>query len=72
MPQAPPLTDPRLHTGSRTRPVAGDYVLYWLQTTMRSRNNPALNHAAQAANELGLPLVVYQGLRPDYPWASDR
>jgi len=72
MPSAPHLTDPRLYVGSRTRPVTGDFVLYWLQTTMRSRNNPALNHAAQTANELGLPLVVYQGLRPDYPWASDR
>ena len=39
---------------------------------MRSRDNFALNHAAQTANDLGLPLVVYQGLRPDYPWASDR
>ena len=39
---------------------------------MRSRENPALNFAAERANELGLPLVVYQGLRPDYPWASDR
>jgi hypothetical protein len=21
---------------------------------------------------LGFPLLVYQGLRPDHPWASDR
>jgi deoxyribodipyrimidine photo-lyase len=52
--------------------VPGEFVLYWLQTTMRSRDNFALNHAATMANELRLPLVVYQGLRPDYPWASDR
>jgi deoxyribodipyrimidine photo-lyase len=39
---------------------------------MRSGGNLALNHAAAVANDLGLPLVAYQGLRPDYPWASDR
>ncbi len=72
MPSDPALIDPRLYFGSKRRPVAGEFVLYWLQTTMRSRNNPALNYAAQSANELGLPLVIYQGLRPDYPWASDR
>ncbi len=64
--------DHRIHPGSRIRPVPGEFVLYWLQTTMRSRENPALNFAAERANELGLPLVIYQGLRPDYPWASDR
>ena len=72
MPPRSPVTDPRIHAGPRTRAVPGDFVLYWIQTTMRSRENPALNFAAERANELGLPLVVYQGLRPDYPWASDR
>jgi len=61
-----------LYFGSRKRPVTGEFVLYWLQTTMRSRANSALNFAAEQANALMLPLVVYQGLRPDYPWASDR
>lgn len=72
MPPKSPVTDHRVHVGRRTQPVPGDYVLYWIQTTLRSRENPALNFAAERANELGLPLVVYQGLRPDYPWASDR
>jgi deoxyribodipyrimidine photo-lyase len=72
MPAHPKLTDHRIHLGHRTRAVPGKFVLYWIQTTMRSRDNPALNFAAERANELGLPLVVYQGLRPDYPWASDR
>ena len=67
-----PVHDQRIHSGARTRPISGDFVLYWIQATLRSRENPALNHAAATANELGLPLVVYQGLRPDYPWASDR
>jgi deoxyribodipyrimidine photo-lyase len=72
MPSAVATTDHRIHPGPRTRAVRGEFVLYWIQTTMRSRENPALNFAAERANDLGLPLVVYQGLRPDYPWASDR
>jgi photolyase PhrII len=39
---------------------------------MRARHNPALDFAVEQANRLALPLLVYQGLRPDYPWASDR
>lgn len=72
MPSPPPVTDRRIHTDAHTRAVSGAFVLYWIQTTMRSRDNPALNFAVERANELGLPIVVYQGLRPDYPWASDR
>jgi deoxyribodipyrimidine photo-lyase len=72
MPAPPPTTDSRIHAGPSSRPVSGEFVLYWIQTTMRARENPALNFAAEQANALRLPLVVYQGLRPDYPWASDR
>lgn len=64
--------DLRLHFTGRTRPVPGEFVLYWLQVTMRATENFALNYAIERANELGVPLLVYQGLRPDYPWASVR
>ena len=47
-------------------------MLYWLQTAMRTAGNHALTFAIEQANRLRLPLLVYQGLRPDYPWASDR
>lgn len=47
-------------------------MLYWMQTTHRAHHNFAFNHAVARADALGLPVVVYQGLRPDYPWASDR
>lgn len=50
----------------------GAFVLYWLQATMRAEQNPALNYAVERANELGLPVLAYQGLRQDYPWANDR
>ena len=39
---------------------------------MRSTGNPALNFAIEQANLRRLPVLVYQGLRADYPWASDR
>jgi deoxyribodipyrimidine photo-lyase len=50
----------------------GDYVLYWIQTCRRLHRNHALDHALAAATELGKPLVVYEGLRRDEPWASRR
>jgi deoxyribodipyrimidine photo-lyase len=50
----------------------GDYVLYWTQIHRRLDHNHALDYALQCAEELGKPLVVYEGLRLDYPWASRR
>jgi len=50
----------------------GRYVLYWMQMFKRARHNYALNFAIQMANERRLPLVVYEGLKFYYPWASDR
>jgi len=43
-----------------------------MQTTLRAHDNFALNFAVEQANALNLPLLVYHGLRHDYPWASDR
>ncbi|MDH5315539.1 MAG: deoxyribodipyrimidine photo-lyase [Gemmatimonadota bacterium] len=63
----------RLHAGDEPGPrTGGEFVLYWIQTTMRAWDNPALNFAIEQANLLRLPLLVYQGLRSDYPWANDR
>jgi deoxyribodipyrimidine photo-lyase len=55
----------------RTR-TPGDYVLYWMQAYRRLERNHALDYALRCAGELGRPLVVYEGLRLDYPWASRR
>jgi deoxyribodipyrimidine photo-lyase len=49
-----------------------DYVLYWAQAYRRLDHNHALDYALRWARELGKPLVVYEGLRLDYPWASRR
>lgn len=53
----------RLHAG---------YVLYWSQMNRRVDSNHALEYAAAKANELKLPLLVYEGLTCTYPYASDR
>ena len=38
----------------------------------RTSHNHSLNFAINQANERKLPLVVYEGLKFYYPWASDR
>ncbi len=50
----------------------GRYVLYWLRALRRAEDNLALDHAVHRANELGLPLIVYESLDVRYPYASDR
>ena len=50
----------------------GEYVLYWMQAYRRLERNHALDYALRCAAELGRPLVVFEGLRIDYPWASRR
>ncbi|MBS1796957.1 MAG: deoxyribodipyrimidine photo-lyase [Acidobacteria bacterium] len=50
----------------------GKYVLYWMQMFKRAEYNHALNFAVERANERRLPVVVYEGLKYYYPWASDR
>lgn len=52
--------------------AAGDYILYWMQIYRRLERNHALDYALRCAAELHKPLVVYEGLRLDYPWASRR
>ncbi|WP_242146966.1 deoxyribodipyrimidine photo-lyase [Sphingomonas sp. BAUL-RG-20F-R05-02] len=51
---------------------AGRYLLCWLQQALRARDNPVIDAAVRLGNELGLPVLIYHGLREDYPFASDR
>ena len=48
------------------------YVLYWMTAFRRLSSNFALQHAVNAARDLGRPLVILEALRADYPHASDR
>lgn len=51
---------------------SGEYVLYWMQINRRFEYNYALEYAVAWANKLNKPILVYEGLTIDYPWASDR
>jgi photolyase PhrII len=72
---SPVITDDlRIHAKGVSGPnPSGEFVLYWMQgVAMRSTGNPALTFAIEQANLRRVPVLVYQGLRSDYPWASDR
>jgi deoxyribodipyrimidine photo-lyase len=49
-----------------------DYVVYWMIAARRTRHNFALARAIEHAAALKKPLIVFEPLRCDYPWASDR
>ena len=69
----PPALKPRLRALNDHAPRPDRrYVLCWLQQTLRASDNPAIDLAVSMANEMGLPCLVYHGIREDYPYASDR
>ena len=47
-------------------------VVYWMQRAMRAVENPALDFAIDIANVLGLPVVIYFQVIPNYPNANLR
>src|SRR5690348_2657976 len=47
-------------------------IVYWMQRAMRIHQNPALDVAIDAANLLGLPVVVFFSVIPNYPNANLR
>ena len=57
---------------AEVRTFGHDFVLYWMQASQRAWENPALEYAAEKANELGKPLVVLFGLTADFPGANAR
>lgn len=50
----------------------GQYVLYWMTAYRRLGSNFALERAVELAVAWNKPLVVFEGLRMGYRWASDR
>lgn len=50
----------------------GDYVVYWMVGARRSHYNFALQHAVERAKENNVGLIIFEPLRVDYPWASER
>lgn len=64
---------PRVRVTNDRLPVPdGSYVLCWLQQALRARDNPAIDASVRLGNALNLPVLVYHGVREDYPYASDR
>ncbi len=49
-----------------------EYVLYWAQMNRRVDANHGLLYAAEIANRLNLPVLVYEGLTCSYRYANDR
>lgn len=49
-----------------------EYILYWMQVNRRFEYNYALEYAVAWANKLDKPLLIYEGLSVEYPWACDR
>jgi deoxyribodipyrimidine photo-lyase len=52
--------------------AAGGYVLYWMISSRRLSWNFALDRALEHCREMGKPLVIFEALRCDYQWASER
>jgi deoxyribodipyrimidine photo-lyase len=50
----------------------GEFVLYWMISNRRTRWNFSLQRAVDWARVLHKPLVIFEALRCDYRWASDR
>ncbi len=68
-----PVPDERIRDGNRgSVNPGGRYVLYWMTAYRRLGWNFALQRAAEEARRLGLPLVILEALRVDYPHASPR
>jgi deoxyribodipyrimidine photo-lyase len=65
--------DPRVTVRRAGAPDAeGTCVVYWMQRAQRGVDNPALDVAVAAANELGKPVVVFLAPVPFYPHANLR
>jgi len=50
----------------------GRFILCWLQQALRARDNPVIDAAVRLGNAHGVPVLVYHGVRENYPYASDR
>ncbi|MFO8077362.1 MAG: deoxyribodipyrimidine photo-lyase [Thermoplasmatota archaeon] len=57
---------------NETRETKQDFVIYWMQQSQRTHDNHALEFAAQKANDLNKPLLVYFGITSDFPDANWR
>lgn len=54
------------------RPGGTGWMVYWMQQAQRASWNHALEFSIRKSGELGVPLIVFFCLDPDYPGASRR
>jgi deoxyribodipyrimidine photo-lyase len=65
--------DPRITVRRGGQPDAsGTCVVYWMQRAQRAFDNPALDVAVRAGNELSKPVVAFFAPVPFYPGANRR
>lgn len=50
----------------------GSFVIYWMVANRRLKWNYSLQHAIYLAQKNGVGLIILDGLRLGYPWASER
>lgn len=60
------------HSAPTASASSGRFVIYWMRTAVRAHENPALDVALTAGQQLGVPVFVYHALSEKYPYASDR
>lgn len=66
------VDEARLHPLNSADAGSGRYVLYWMQATVRTRQNHALEHAVRTANTHDVPLVVCFGIDPKFRDSTPR
>ena len=69
----PAVPDVRIRKqNERTVCAGGAYVLYWMIANRRLTYNFALDRTLEYCESLQKPLLIFEALRVDYRWASDR
>jgi deoxyribodipyrimidine photo-lyase len=66
------VAEERIRILNKATVRTGEYVLYWMQSSHRTEENPALRYAIERADQAHLPLIVYFGLWQSYPEANLR
>jgi len=64
------MREERLHECNQKPERPGQYVLYWMQASLRGEGNLALDWAAHEANRLKLPLITAFCVLSSYGYAS--
>ncbi|MGA1872113.1 MAG: deoxyribodipyrimidine photo-lyase, partial [Thermoplasmatota archaeon] len=66
------IHEERIHHLNDLDAGRGDMVLYWMQASQRTLHNHALEYAIRRGNEACVPVVVFFGIKEDYPEANER